>query len=88
MAMQMGMTGPAPIGFDCSKAYAAARDGLDMIRHKWALEDVEKRLLGDRYPTARSATEAFLAAGGGGGGPQAAGLRKRQPAVKRNVLST
>ena len=87
MQMQMGMPGGNQMGFDCSKAYAAARDSLDMTRHAWALEDVEKRLLGDRYPTTKSATETFLSdatstAGGrasaGGGGD---GLRKR-PVVK------
>jgi hypothetical protein len=47
---------PAPMGFDCAKMYSAAKGGLDMTRHRFALEDVEKRLLGDRYPTSLSAT--------------------------------
>ena len=86
MQMQMGMPGGNQMGFDCSKAYAAARDSLDMTRHTWALEDVEKRLLGDRYPTTKSATEAFLSDTGSGsqsagaaaaGGTGGDGLRKR-----------
>ena len=72
-----------PMGFDCSKAYAAARDGLGMARHGWVLEGVEKRLLGERYPSTRSATEAFLSMDGGGvkkpgAGAGADGLRKRK----------
>ncbi len=75
-----------PVGFDCAKAYAAAGDALGMMRPpRWQLEDAEKRLLGDGYPTVRSATEQFLSMGGqgqGSGGGKGAGggegLRKRK----------
>lgn len=69
------------MGFDCAKTFAAARDGLGMLRTpRWQLEDVEKRVLGDRYPSTQSATEQFLSMGGsgGGGGGEGEGLRRRK----------
>jgi len=63
---QMGMAGGGQIGFDCSKAYAASREGLQVTKHSWNVEEAEKRLLGDRYPRSKSATEVFLAGKGGG----------------------
>lgn len=67
-----------PVGFDCAKAYAAARDALGMMRGvpRWRLEDAEKRVLGDRYPSTQSATEAFLSMGEAGAG--VGGLRQRR----------
>ena len=86
-----GGGGAPPMGFDCSKAYVAAREGLEMTRHRFALDEVEKRLLGDCYPTTKSATEAFLSleeeakksssSGGGGGGGD--GVRRRSVGEKK-----
>lgn len=88
LAMLGGLTpqsAATPMGFDCAKAYAAARDALGMMRPpRWRLEDVEKRVLGDRYPSTKSATEAFLSMDdgqggtGGKGGVGGEGLRRRK----------
>jgi hypothetical protein len=43
MQQQMMMGGGAPI--DTKKIYKAERENIDLVEHKWALEDAEKRLL-------------------------------------------
>lgn len=75
---QMGMAGGGQIGFDCSRAYAGARDSLDMLKHTWHVEDAEKRLLGDKYPVSQSATEVFLQGGANSNVSEGgSGLRRR-----------
>jgi len=59
---------PAPMGFDCAKMFVAAKEGLEVIRHRYALEEVEKRVLRDRYPTTLSATGTWKREGGREGG--------------------
>ncbi len=38
------------MGFDAKAAFAKEVDNLDMTSHSWVLDDVEKKLLGNRYP--------------------------------------
>jgi hypothetical protein len=84
--------GNTPMGYDCAKVFVQTRAALEMTRHRFALEEVEKRLLGDQYPATKSATEAFLSAGtaagsgggkkkGGGGGD--GGEVRRRPVVSK-----
>eukprot|EP00622_Pseudochattonella_farcimen_P007362 FR743328.1.p1 GENE.FR743328.1~~FR743328.1.p1 ORF type:complete len:120 (+),score=19.12 FR743328.1:56-361(+) len=48
--MGMGMGGGGPNGFNAEAAYKMERENLDLVKHKWALADAEKKLLGPRYP--------------------------------------
>ncbi len=41
---------PPTAGFDCKAAFAKEADNLDMTSYSLVLGDVEKRLLGNRYP--------------------------------------
>ncbi len=47
---QLGMGGQAPAGFDAKAAFAKEADSLDMMPYSWVLDDIEKMLLGNRYP--------------------------------------
>ncbi len=38
------------MGFDAKVAFAKEADNLDMTSHSWVLDDIEKKLLGNRYP--------------------------------------
>ncbi len=41
---------PPTASLDCKAAFAKEADSLDMTSYSWILDDVEKRLLGNRYP--------------------------------------
>lgn len=43
--MQRQMMGAAPGGMDFSAAFKAERENLDLVQHKFLLEDAEERLL-------------------------------------------
>eukprot|EP00752_Nemacystus_decipiens_P012360 g10956.t1 len=86
---QLGM-GAASMGFDTKKMFASEADSLDLAPHEWILNDVEKRLLGSKYPTAsvydlagmHDDNAAIFGAGGGGvrgGGKAAKSGGKRRP---------
>mmetsp|Transcript_52436 Transcript_52436/g.67251 ORF Transcript_52436/g.67251 Transcript_52436/m.67251 type:complete len:293 (+) Transcript_52436:17-895(+) len=47
---QMGMGMGGGMGFNADAAYKGEREQLEMLQHKWSVEDAEKRLLGNRYP--------------------------------------
>jgi len=46
MQQQMMMGGGGII--DAKKLYKAERENIDLVDHKWSVEDAEKRLLGAR----------------------------------------
>ncbi|CAM9454452.1 unnamed protein product [Ascophyllum nodosum] len=46
---QLGV-GPSAMGFDTKKIFASEADSLDLAPHTCVLDDVEKRLLGSKYP--------------------------------------
>eukprot|EP00903_Cladosiphon_okamuranus_P021880 g20115.t1 len=87
---QLGM-GAASMGFDTKKLFSSEADSLDLAPHDWVLNDVEKRLLGSKYPTASvydlagmhgDGGDMFGASRGGGkGGGKASksGGGKRRP---------
>lgn len=52
MGMMGGMGGgPGGMGFNAEAAFKMERDSLDLVKHKWLVNDAEKNLLGPRYPT-------------------------------------
>jgi len=53
LQMQMGMGMGAPMGFDASKAYKMEAESLELVQHKYELDDVEKRVLGPAYARIR-----------------------------------
>lgn len=50
MQAQMGMGGGMNMQFDPKKAFTNEADSLDLVPHTFVLDDVEKRLLGKKYP--------------------------------------
>ncbi len=38
------------MGFDAKAAFGKEASNLDMTSHTWVLDDIEKKLLGNRYP--------------------------------------
>ncbi|CAM9571547.1 unnamed protein product [Chrysoparadoxa australica] len=55
MQAQMGMGGGQQMGFDASKVFPQEADSMELVKHHWVCADVEKRLLGHRYPVANVA---------------------------------
>lgn len=64
MQAQMGMGGGVNMQFDPAKAFTTSADSLDLVPHSFILEDVEKKLLGKKYPSS---------ANGGAGAGNASG---------------
>jgi hypothetical protein len=56
MQQQMMMGGGGPI--DTKKLYKAERENIDLVEHKWAVEDAEKRLLNQKSDTTSSSSKA------------------------------
>ncbi|CAM9466409.1 unnamed protein product [Ectocarpus sp. 12 AP-2014] len=91
---QLGV-GAASMGFDTKKIFASEADSLDLAPHEWLLNDVEKRLLGSKYPTTsvydlagmHDDSAAMFGANGGGRAaqktPKGSGGKKR-PSGKRS----
>ncbi len=52
MQQQMMMGGGGPI--DTKKLYKAERENIDLVEHKWAVEDAEKRLLSQKSGSSSS----------------------------------
>jgi len=50
MQAQMGMGGGMNMQFDPAKAFVSEADSLELVVHKFTLDDAEKRLLGKKYP--------------------------------------
>lgn len=50
LQMQLGV-GSSNIGFDSKKMFASEADSLDLAPHNCFLDDVEQRLLGNKYPS-------------------------------------
>ncbi|CAM9892387.1 unnamed protein product [Pylaiella littoralis] len=84
---QLGM-GAASMGFDTKKVFASEADSLDLAPHDWALNEVEKRLLGSKYPTTSvydlagmqgDSAGMFGGATSGSGGKITKGGGKRRP---------
>ncbi|ELR17292.1 Transmembrane protein, putative [Acanthamoeba castellanii str. Neff] len=56
MQQQMMMGGGGPI--DTKKLYKAERENIDLVEHKWAVEDAEKRLLNQKSSSSSSKASA------------------------------
>jgi hypothetical protein len=54
MQQQMMMGGGGPI--DTKKLYKAERENIDLVEHKWAVEDAEKRLLNQKSGSSSKAS--------------------------------
>jgi hypothetical protein len=54
MQQQMMMGGGGPI--DTKKLYKAERENIDLVEHKWAVEDAEKRLLNQKSSSSSKAS--------------------------------
>jgi hypothetical protein len=48
MQQQMGM-GMAAAPNEIQKVYQSEKENLELVKHEWDCEDVEKRLLGPKY---------------------------------------
>ena len=50
MQAQMGQMGGPGMGFNAKAAFKQEKDSVALLKHKWAVEEVEKVVLGSRYP--------------------------------------
>jgi hypothetical protein len=82
MQAQMG-GGQQQMGFDAKKAFQLEADSLDLVEHSWALDDVEKRLLGKRYPRTSLLLSAGMPSAMGKKGGDASSVADRQQKKKK-----
>ena len=50
MQQQMGAAAGPGMGFNAKQAFKAEKEGVQLHKHKWATDDIEKVVLGRRYP--------------------------------------
>ena len=51
MQAQMGMAAGPGMGFNAKQAFKAEKEGVQLHKHVWATDDIEKIVLGRRYPS-------------------------------------
>jgi len=62
---QMGLglgAGAAGMGFNAEAAYKQERDALEVTKHTWYLQDIERELLGPSYPAGAALDDEAAAA--------------------------
>ena len=47
----MGMMGGNQMGFNAQAAYKQERERLALSRHSWVADKIEKKMLGENYPS-------------------------------------